>query len=197
MSHKIKIIEKQTVYNGFFQLLRYRLQHTLFQGGWSGILNREVLHNRHAAAVLLYDPQREEVVLIEQFRAGALNDENAWLIEIVAGLLEEGETPEELVKREALEEAGCTILDLVPIHTIYASPGGMSEKISLFCGRVDTTDVGGFHGVSEEDEDIKVHVFSVEQAFDMLHQGQILVSHSIIALQWLMLNREKLKLQWQ
>lgn len=194
-----EILDKTTAYAGYFQIIRYRLRHTLFAGGWSGAMVREVFERGHAAAVLPYDPVRDAVVLIQQFRVGAMNSpwiQEAWLWEIVAGILEEGETPLELVHREAQEEAGCTIADVIPMYHVIVSPGGATETLALFCGRVDATQIGGIHGLAEEHEDIHVQVFPYAEALDMLHTGKICSGSAIIAMQWLALHRDNVRQQW-
>lgn len=193
----IEIIEKITCYQGFFRIDRYRLRHRLFNGEWGSAITRELFERGHAAAVLPYDPIRDEVILIEQFRIGALNAPGGpWLTEIIAGIIEENEAPENVVKRESVEEANCIITDLVPLYDYLVSPGGMTERIALYCGRVDTTHAGGIHGAIDEGEDIKVHVVSRETALSYLQTGRINSASAIIALQWLALNREQLLRQW-
>jgi ADP-ribose pyrophosphatase len=194
---QVEIIEKVTCHDGFFRLVRYRLKHTLFAGGWSGELLREVLERGHAAAVLPYDPIRNQVVMIEQFRPGALNDpQGAWLWEIVAGILEEGESPQEVGYREAQEEIGCPVADILPICRFFVSPGSTTETTALFCGRVDATQAAGIHGQTDEHEDIQVHVVSFAEALERLQTGQIRFAPAIIALQWLALHRDAVKQKW-
>lgn len=197
MKKQFEILDQHTVYNGFFKLERYQVKHTLFAGGWSQPLQRELFRRNNCVGVLLYDPIRDEVVLLEQFRVGAmLHSEQAWLLEIVAGGIEEGETPEQVAYREAEEEAGCTIEELTLISEFYTSPGGASERLSLFYGRVDSTNVGGIYGLEEEDEDIRVSVISFAQAYQLLEQGRIESAIPMIAIQWLALNRDKLRAKW-
>jgi len=194
---QFEVIEKETVYQGFFRLEQYTLKHTLFKGGWSQPITRELFRRGNCVAVLLYDPDRDEVVLIEQFRVGAVyQPSRAWLIEIVAGAIEEGETAEEVAYREALEEAGCEIKDLIEIQQFYTTPGGCSERITLFCGRVDSSTVGGVHGLAEEDEDIHVTTVKFADVFQMLEQGQIESGIPIIAIQWLYIHRDRLRAHW-
>ncbi len=193
----IEIIEKSTCYDGFFKLVRYRLKHTLFAGGWSSELLREVLERGHAAAVLPYDPIREQVVMIEQFRPGAIEGANgAWLWEIVAGILEPGEIPSQVVHREALEEIGCSVSDIIHICDFFVSPGSTTETTALFCGRVDATKAVGIHGMASEHEDIQVHVVSFATALEMLETGKIHFAPAIIALQWLALHRDDVRARW-
>jgi len=197
MQKKFKINHHEVAYNGFFRLEKYDLQHTLFQGGWSEEITRELFMRGNCVAVLLYDPDRDEVVLIEQFRAGAvLNPDRAWLVEIVAGAIEEGETAEEVAYRESVEEAGCEIEELMLINEFYTTPGGSSERISLFCGKIDASNVGGVHGLDDEHEDILVTVEKFDQVFKMVESGQIESGIPIIAIQWLFINRDKLRKKW-
>ncbi len=199
MSHKkFEVLQKETVYQGFFRLEQYTLKHTLYRGGWSQPITRELFRRGNCVAVLLYDPDRDEVVLIEQFRVGAVHQpQRAWLIEIVAGAIEEGETAEQVAYREAVEEAGCEIKELIEIQQFYTTPGGCSERITLFCGRDDSGEVGGIHGLAEEDEDIRVTAVKFAEVFRMLEEGLIESGIPIIAIQWLYIHREKLRMRWR
>ncbi|MCG7757583.1 MAG: ADP-ribose diphosphatase [Nitrosomonas sp.] len=197
MSADVEILEKMICFEGFFRIEKYRLRHRLFNGGWSRPLSRELFERGHAAAVLPYDPIRDAVILIEQFRVGALTAPGGpWLLEIVAGMIESGETAQDVVKRESIEEADCIITDLLPVCDFLVSPGGTSERIALFCGRADAAKTGGIHGSPEEDEDIKVHVVPLDTAFTFLQSGRINSASAIIALQWLALNREQVRTRW-
>ncbi|MCK5122195.1 MAG: NUDIX domain-containing protein [Methylococcales bacterium] len=197
MTKEFKIIKQEVAYKGFFRLEKYHLKHTLFQGGWGEEICRELFMRGNCVAVLLYDPDRDEVVLIEQFRAGAvLNPDRAWLVEIVAGAIEEGESAEEVAYRESVEEAGCEIEDLMLINEFYTTPGGSSERISLFCGKVDTSNVGGVHGLDDEHEDILVTVEKFDKVYQMVESGEIESGIPIIAIQWLYINRDKLRAKW-
>lgn len=195
-----EILDKEICYQGFFRLERHHLRHRKFSGGWSRPFTRELLERGHAAAVLPYDPQTDSVVLIEQFRVGALNAPGgAWLLEIIAGIIDVGETPQQVVLREAIEEAGCHITELTPLYDYLVSLGGTSEQIVLFCGKTDTTKVnhGAIHGLASEDEDIRVHVMTLSEALMLLSTGEVKSASAIIALQWLALNREMIRLHWQ
>jgi ADP-ribose pyrophosphatase len=197
MNKTFEITSKETGYAGFFRLEKYRLRHTLFAGGWSGEIERELFGRGKCVAVLLYDPERDMVVLIEQFRIGAIgNPGRAWLLEIVAGAIEEGETAEDVAYREAEEEAGCAIEDLIRVMQFYTSPGGYSEMITLFCGKVDSREVGGIHGLDHEDEDILVRAVPFTDAYRMIESGEIESAIPILALQWLALNRDQLRQSW-
>ena len=194
---KWSVLNKQLLYNGFFKLAGYELTHELFDGGVSPVLRRELLDRGRAVAVLPYDPSRDEVVLIEQFRIGAGDDPSGpWVIEIIAGLQEAGESAEQVIHREADEEAGCKISDLVSIHQYYSSPGSSNEQVHIYFARTETTGLGGIHGIDEEGEDIRVHVVSSDTAFEWLDSGRIDSALPIIALQWFRLNRDNIRTQW-
>ena len=197
MTKQFEILDKEIVYSGFFRMEKYRLKHTLYAGGWSAEITRELFVRGSCVAVLLYDPHTDKVVLIEQFRAGAiLQPDRAWLVEIVAGAIEEGETAEEVAYRESLEEAGCEIQELIVINEFYTTPGGAAERITLFCGKVDSSGVGGIHGLDHEDEDIWVRAVDFDEAYVMLENNEIESAIPIIAIQWLALNKQKLKQKW-
>lgn len=194
----VKIIRKRTVKLGYYRAHRFSLRHRLFGGGWSDPLTRVVLDARHGVALLPYDPARDAVVLIEQFRIGALaaGDTDPWLLEIVGGAVEDGETTADVARREALEEAGCAIDEIVPMMEVYTTPGGSSERIALFCGRVDCAGIGGIHGLAEEGEDIRVFVEPLDSALARIAGGGISNLIAIAALQWLALHRDELRQRW-
>ena len=193
----VEVLNTEIVWKGFFRMDRLRLRHRLFAGGWGQPLTREVFERGHAAALLPYDPVRDEVVLIEQFRVGALTaGAEPWLVEIVAGIIEDGETAEDVVRRETVEEAGCEVTDIVPVMDVFTTPGGSSERIAIFLGRVDAEGVGGVHGLADEGEDIRVFTESLDAALARLAHGGITNVIAVAALQWLALNRDKLRRQW-
>lgn len=194
MDKRFSVDEEDALYRGFFSLIRFRFRHTLYRGGWSEMLERELFHRGRCVGVVPYDPVRDRVVLIEQFRVGAMKtQDDPWLLEIVAGAMEPGEGPEDVAHRETDEEAGCRIRELIPIYEFFTTPGGCSEKLTLFCGIVDAADAGSHCGVPDEQEDILVRVVSFDEAMDLLHRGGIASAIPIIGLQWLALNRERLR----
>jgi ADP-ribose pyrophosphatase len=197
MSETVEIIDKSEPYRGYFRIALYRFRHRLFAGGWSGEIRREVFERGHAVGVLPYDPEADAVVLIEQFRIGALaGGVNPWQTEIVAGIVEQQEAVENVAHREAREEAGLSLLALMPICRYIVSPGGSSESVTLFCGRVDSRGAGGIHGLPEEHEDIRVDVLPFTDAMAWLENGRIDNAISIIALQWLALHRAQVRAAW-
>lgn len=198
MKKDFVIHKKETPYSGFFRMEKYWLQHSLYAGGNSAVICRELFARGACVAVLLYDPRTDKVVLIEQFRIGAIAyPDKAWLLEIVAGAIEDGETAAEVAHREALEEAGCVIEELKIINEFYTTPGGAAERITLFCGKVDSTKiVEGIHGLDEEHEDILVRTVDFSEAYRLLETNAIESAIPIIAIQWLALNKHTLQAQW-
>tara|TARA_B100001063_G_scaffold244766_1_gene278503 strand:+ start:555 stop:1175 length:621 start_codon:yes stop_codon:yes gene_type:complete len=195
--HDSELIARETCFKGFFKVDRFSLRHKLFGGGWSPEIQREIFIRADATCVLPYDPVEGTVVLVEQFRAPVIGQEQSpWLIELVAGMNEEGEKPEDVATREAKEEADLSLDELEPIMEYLVSPGGSSEKVYLYCAKVNSKGVGGFHGLADEHEDIKVHVVSLESALAMLKSGLINNAAAIIALQWLALNKTRMDDKW-
>ena len=194
----VEIIARETLYSGFFSMDLYRFRHRLFNGEMSGEIRREIFERGHAAVLLPYDPVRDEVVLVEQIRIAAYDvSESPWLLEMVAGMIEEGETVEDVARREALEEAGLVVGRTKPVLSYLASPGGTSERLSIMVGEVDATTAEGIHGLADENEDIRVHVVSREQAYQWVEEGKIDNAASVIALQWLQLHYQTLRNEWK
>ncbi|EGQ9831107.1 ADP-ribose diphosphatase [Vibrio vulnificus] len=192
----VEVLSKEPLFQGFFKMIKYRFRHKLFAGGWSNVIEREMFERGHAAAMLPYDPIRDQVVLIEQIRVGALEHQHPWQLEVVAGMIDRDELADDVVRREAQEEAGLEVGQLVSVVSYYPSAGGCSEKLDVFIGEVDASKAYGIHGLDYEDEDIRVHVMTREQAYGLVKRGKIENGASIIALQWLELNHLQLKSQW-
>lgn len=189
----VEIQDETRVYDGFFKMHRLKLRHKLFEGNWSPSITRELFKRDQAAGVLIFDPAQSSVALVEQFRIGALTSaenkhSSPWLLEIIAGIVEPNESSTEVAIREAKEEAGVSIQNLIPICEYLVSPGGTDERITLFCALADCTQISGIHGLAEEGEDIRVHVFPIEEAFAAVESGRINNAATIVALQWLELN---------
>lgn len=193
----VEVIEQRTAHDGFLKVDVYRLRHRRFDGGWTPPVSREVCDRGHAVAILLYDPQRDAVVLIEQFRCGAAAaGRNPWLVEIVAGMIGDGETPEAVARREALEEAGCTVGPIEPICDYFPSPGALTEYVWVFCGRVDCRGLGETGGLETEHEDIRIKVVPADAALRLRDENRLNNSVTIIALEWFGRNRERLRAAW-
>lgn len=190
----VSVEKRETVFQGFFRMDKLWLTHKRFDGEDMPVFTRELFVRGDATCVLPYDPVRDEVVLLEQFRLGALGrDQSPWLLELVAGMNEDGETPEDVAQREGQEEAGLTFNKLDKICDYLVSPGGTTEMIHLFCGLISTADAGGLFGVAHEHEDIRAHVVTADDAISMIYDGRINNAAAIIALQWLELNRSRLR----
>ena len=201
----VEVIEKTTPFQGYFRLDYYSLKHRLFEGGWSGEMSREIFERGHAVSLLPYDPDLDRIVLIEQFRPGAYaalasgwfdDDASPWLVECIAGIIEKGESPEDVARREMVEETGLEISQILPINHYLVSPGGSSESVFSFCGRVDASNAEGIFGVTEEHENIRVFSVSTQHAFELLDQGRIINAMTIIALQWLRTNLGHVRNEW-
>ena len=192
MNYQWKLAQHLTLYEKYFKLDEYSLSHELFAGGSSPVFTREVFDRGAVVVVLPYDPQRRKVVLIEQFRIGAIDDPGGpWLVETVAGVIEPGESTEQVAMRESVEEAGCCIQRLEAIVDFYVSPGASNEHCSLYCGVIDSDGVAGIHGLADENEDIRVMVVDATEAFAWAREGRIRSAPTIIALQWLELNQAR------
>jgi len=190
----VEVTRRKALYQGFFRAEELGLRHRLFHGGWTSEMSRELFLRDEAVGVVMYDPERDLIGLIEQFRAGALDEPlGPWCLEIVAGMLEPGETPEAVARREMLEESGVEAGDMEYICNYLPSPGGCNEKMHLLCACVDLSDAGGIHGLDTEHEDIKVHVIPAQQVFDHLYDGRFNNASILVALQWLQLNRARLR----
>lgn len=197
MANDYEILGRETVWQGFFQLDRLQLRHASFEGGWRPPIVRERLERLAAVSVLLFDPQADKVVLVEQFRAGLVGRaERPWCLETVSGFCDRAdETAEALARREVREETGCELTALTRIGEFFVSPGFSVETITLFCGRVDARLAGGIHGLAAEGEEIRVVVLDRQAALQALF-GRINSTSALIALQWLDANRRRLLADW-
>ena len=202
----VELIEKTREHDGYFKVDRYRLRHRKHEGGYTDVIQREIFERGHATAVLLFDPALDKLVLVEQFRPGAYaafnspwfdaKTQSPWLLECVAGIIDEGENPEDVARRESLEEANCEITDIIPITHYLVSPGGTTESVFLFCGRIDASKAGGVHGLDHEGEDIRVVCVDSETAFAWLDEGRFSNSMTLIVMQWFKLNHADLRARW-
>jgi ADP-ribose pyrophosphatase len=193
---KFEVLDAETVFSGFLTVARHRLRHESFRGGWCAPMVRERVEGLRAVAVLPYDPVQDSVVLIEQFRVGALEDPaGAWLLEIVGGYWAPDEEAVDVARRECLEEAGCRLGELVEIGGFYVSPGVSSERVELYCGRVEAPPRGGIHGLAEEGEEMRVVVLPMARVAEELF-GRINSTTAIITLQWLLAQRAALRRRW-
>jgi ADP-ribose pyrophosphatase len=193
----VEILERKTVCQSYFRIDRYVLRHRLFDGGWSKDMFREVFERGHSVVALLYDAHADAVVLVEQFRAGALAaGMGPWLIECVAGIVDEGETPDQVARREAMEEAGCAVGRLEFVGKFLYSTGACSEVCQAFVGEIDSSKAGGVFGLADEHEDIKTHIVPAATAFAWLDDGTLTNAALIITLSWLARHHETLRCRW-
>ena len=193
----VEVRQRTTMYEGFFEVQELKIRHRLFEGGWSKPLSRELFVRNPAVGVLLYDPQADIVVLLEQFRVGALEEQTGpWQLELVAGIVEDGEGAEQVAGREAREEAGCVPSLLMPMFEYLVSPGGSNEKMTLYCGIVDSAGLQGIHGLQQEGEDIRLHKLKFASALQEINGGYINNAATIMAIQWLELNKPSVLETW-
>ena len=187
---------KRVVYKGFFSVEEHDLSYRKFNNEQSSILTRSALISSDAVIVLPYDPVNDRILLIEQFRAGPYvkGDENPWVLEPIAGLIDEGETPESAGIREAQEEAHLEIKRLQLVARSYPSPGISTEFFHQYIGIVELLDSSNLiAGLQSENEDIRSHIFEYEQFFEMIESGKVKVGPLILLGLWLSKNRNRLR----
>ena len=190
----VDIIQRENLYKRFFRVEKISLKHKLFNGGWSQEIRRELFVRGEAVAVIVYDPVNDLLAMVEQFRIGAINEANGpWCLEVVAGIVEQGETPEVVARRELLEEANLEPYHMEYICNFLSSPGGSDEKLHLFCGLCDLSQAGGIFGLPEEGEDIRLHIFPAQEVLGELLSGRFNNAAALICLQWLQMNISRLK----
>ena len=189
MSSKFKILDKKNIHDGFFKMNEVTLKYQKYDGNWSNEIKRELFGGAQVSAVLPYDPKNKKIVLIQQFRPGTIskNCEN-YLDEIVAGIIDPGETPEDTAKRECLEETGCEVNNLRSIQGYFPAPGSSESFYNLFLGEVFAPDKEIIRGLENENEDILVKSYSFEEVKTKMEKKEILNGLTLIALQWFFLN---------
>ncbi len=188
MKLKYKIINKKNLYSGFFKLNKYQFIHQKHDGGWTDKVEREVFSGAHVSTLLPYDPIKKEIILIQQFRAGVLSRyDNDYLYEIVAGIIGENETPEKTAIRECLEETGCEVKKTIPIQAYFPAPASSESYYHLFLGEINSFDGERIRGLEDENEDILVKSFKIEDVRNMLKEKKIKNGLTLIALQWFFL----------
>lgn len=185
-----ELLSEEPIYDGFYSLSKARFKHTKFNGGWTGVVDREVLNRGNVVGVLAHDPKSDSVALVEQFRLGArFEADNPWLMEVIAGMVEPGEEPADVAVREAFEETGLTLKKPKLVRQYYSSPSSTAEQVFIYYAETDLAGIGGVHGLDVEDEDILVHVVSADDAIQMMEEGIIKNAISVIAMQWFQYQR--------
>jgi len=193
-----EIIDAANVFARYLRVDTFRFRHRLFSGEWSAVRSYDVLRRGRAVAIILYDPDRDSVVLVEQFRLPALlAGSSPWQLEAAAGMIDTDETSEMVAVRETREETGLGLIgEPIVIQRYLPSAGGSDESVVLFCGRVDSALAAGVHGLPEEHEDIRVAVKTLAEMEAMLEAGAIENGHTLIALYWLLRHRDRLQQLW-
>ena len=214
-SDDVTVLNKQRVYDGHYQVYRLELQHACFSGDLSPVVVREQLVRHNAASAVLYDPKQDSLILVEQMRVGLIKgglikgqsfesygdspdspaSDSPWLLEIVAGLIDPGETPEDAIRRESIEETGYEILDLIPILKFYNTPGGFTELTYVYCGIVDSQHPLP-HRNLDDDEDLKVHIIKLPEFKDVDLGRWVTSASTVIALQWLIEHSQRIKTKY-
>lgn len=195
---KYELIHREALFQGYYRVERFHIRQKLDDGSWSDVFSREVFDaNKFAATVLLFDPQQDKVVMIEEFRVGPMSKgDEPFLLEVVAGTVDPGETSETTARREALEEAGCEVSDLQKIFSYYPCPGCVGEYVDVFIGRTRAPASGGIFGLVHEGEHIQVHVLDAMKAISFLYTGKLRDAATIISMQWFALHHTELRSRW-
>lgn len=193
------IVSREKVFDGFHRLEIIRVKpKSMKHDGWAEEMEREIFTAGPYSTVVLYVPETDEILLNEQFRLGAFmaRAQDPFLLECAAGMIDEGETPEEAAVRETLEETGCEVLELERIGSFYTSPGCLDEEAYVFVGRIARSDTSQIFGVEEEGEEIRTHLLKSDKVIEMLDQGLIQNGSSALALNWFARHRDRLRRQW-
>ena len=192
MTLKYQIINKKDLYSGFFKLKKLEFIHQKHDGSWTDKVDREIFSGAHVSILIPYDAVRKEIVLIQQFRAGVISRyDDDYLYEIVAGIIDKNELPEETAIRECDEETGCKVNKITPIQSYFPSPGASESYYHLFLGEVDSFEGERIMGLKSENENILVKSYKVEQVRNMLKNKEIKNGLTLIALQWFFLEYYK------
>ena len=192
----VEVTRHTEPYAQFFSVEEFDLRHRRFDGTMSEPMRRAVFVSGDAATVLPYDPVRDRVMLIEQFRAGPFGrgDPQPWMLEPIAGRIDPGETPEAAARREAVEEAGLTLGALVKVGQYYPSPGMLAEYLYSFVGLADLPDgSAGLGGLAEEHEDIRAHLVSFDRLMALVDSGEVQIAPLLVTIYWLAANRARLR----
>lgn len=182
-----EIISRTSAYNGWAKVETIQVKHRRFdEDTYSPLLTREVVLRREAAGVILYDSKNRLFALIEQFRVGGIyRAESPWHFEVVAGLIDDGETPEQATIREAYEEAGAQLDHLEHVFSFYPTAGGSNEFFHLYAADTDLSQTNGIFGEANEGENIKLHVLTYDNIYPLLQSKALTNAPVLVAVQWL------------
>jgi len=189
MPNQVRILGETREYDGFFKVDKAILQYEKYGGGMSEKITRLNLNRGDSVAVLLYDREKDSIILIEQFRYPAyLNNGPGWLLELVAGMMDNDRDADSVAKAELMEEAGYEVDSLTFLCKFYVSPGGSSEVVHLYLGNAHKkAGIGG--GKDSEHEDIRIVELPLDNACEMVKSGEICDAKTIIAIQWLKIHK--------
>jgi ADP-ribose pyrophosphatase len=186
-SDEVDILSREYLFRGFIQVEKVSLRHRLFQqSDYTSVIHRELIQRPEAAGVLIYNDQQQKFALIEQFRIGAMDDqESPWQLEVIAGVLDGDESPESCIRRESLEESGCELQQLQHLFSFYPSAGACAELFHLYSAEAILPEQGGVFGVADEGENIQLHILDYADIRSLLTHGRLRNAPVIMALQWL------------
>ena len=182
----VKVESKRRLLDDFFEVDEVFLRFEKFDGQMSAAVRRLILDRGDAVAALVFNTATQRLILVNQFRCPTVEKGPGWITEIVAGMVDAGETPETAVRREIMEEVGFNVAKLERISTFYVSPGGSTERVFLYYAEVDDAgkvEAGG--GVVAEDEDLELVEFDLAAALREVAAGGIVDAKTILALYWL------------
>ncbi len=196
VKEQVRTLEVREPYRNYFSIQEHDVAIPRFSGGFSQIVTRAVFVSGDAVCVLPYDPKRDRVMVIEQFRFGphVRGDEQPWKLEAIAGRIDSGETPEQTAKREMVEETGLQLQRLIEAPNYYPAPGAVAEFMYSFIGLADLPDeAAGIGGLEVEAEDIRSHILSFDDAMDLLTDGRADTGPLLVTLLWLAAHRDSIR----
>jgi nudix-type nucleoside diphosphatase, YffH/AdpP family len=188
MAEQVDILDQKVIFDDRFKIQEAHLRYQRFDGQMSKPVRRLVFERGDAAAAIIVHTEKQKVLLTNQFRYPTYGKGSGWVQEVVAGVIDKGERPEETIRREIQEEIGYSVHALTPIATFFVSPGGTSERIFLYYAEVkeaDHTTQGG--GLVSENEDIQLVELSFAELWQQLAAGKLVDAKTLIAVQWLQL----------
>jgi nudix-type nucleoside diphosphatase (YffH/AdpP family) len=192
----VVVTSRKQAYASFFSVEEYKLSFQRFDGARSPEVTRAVFVSTDAVTVLPYDPVRDRVLIVEQFRAGPFGrgDPQPWQLEPIAGRIDPFETPEQAARREAVEEAGLTLGDMIPIASYYPTPGAKSEYVYSYVALADLPDEAAIlGGEPSEAEDIKGHILTFDDFAALVARGEATSAPLLLSYYWLERARAKLR----
>lgn len=190
---KVKIINRKIVFDKFFKIEEVKLQHEKFSGEMTEIITRLNFERGDSVAAIVYNEDTNKVILVNQFKFPCYDKIGGWITEVVAGIIDEGESAKQAIKREIIEEIGYSAISVEKIASFFVSPGGTSERIFLFYATVNqNTKIDDGGGLDSENEDIKIVEYSPEEILNMIKQDEINDAKTIIACNFF-LNKNKIK----